>query len=114
MYIVPWWLWHSPLAPLVLPYTHMTLVYSVLGGFCLVATTLCIIHSHCAYVNAGTTIVFEHFACYKLAHLIHIIKATMATMSRIAVSREAIIVGTSTATGNAEGWSSPARYTRKK
>ena len=56
----------------------------------------------------------EHFACYKLAHLIHIIKATVATMSRIVISRKAMTVITGTSMGNAEGGSSPARYTRKE
>ena len=35
---------------------------------------------------------FKHFACYKLTHLIHIIKGTMATKSRIAISRNEAII----------------------
>ena len=80
--------------PLYIGYWQ-TLVYSVPGGCCLVATT-CILYNtlplcicECWHHNC--------FACYQVTHLIHIIKGTMTTMSRIAINRnEAIIAITGT------------------
>ena len=102
--------------PLYIGYWQ-TLVYSVPGGCCLVATTCTLYNTLPLHVHMwmlAPQMFLEHFTCYKLAHLIHIIKATMATMSRIAISRKAVTVIIGTSTGNVESWSSPARYTRKE